>query len=77
MSDLERQRLDRLAERISERTGQEFFIGWDYDRPRLHRSVGESSRVDVSPRLDPRDMERWLWAFLEGMDAQAEYGETE
>jgi len=57
--------LEQLVRILRKRTGRDFEIEYAYGRPRL--VVNRGSR-DVSPRLSTGELQRWIWAFMDGMD---------
>ena len=59
--------LEQLVKILNRRTGgvHDFEIEYAYGRPRL---VVNRGSTDVSPRLSTGELQRWIWAFLEGME---------
>ena len=66
MGDLERL-VGILNMRLGTTEDTAYSIGYAYGSPRLE-SHRESR--DVSPRLPKRELQRWLVAFLDGVDAE-------
>jgi len=57
--------LEQLVRILRKRTGRDFEIEYAYGRPRL---VVNRGSTDVSPRLSTGELQRWIWAFMDGMD---------
>lgn len=59
--------LDEIAARLSQMTGRNLQIQWAYGKPRLHEVFPDTCVSDVSPRLSPKEMAEWMWAFEKGL----------
>ena len=50
-----------------------YLVRYAYGRPRLERELqredGRYTGLNISPRLTPKELELWMYAYLAGMDA--------
>ena len=63
--------LRRQAEYMSRATGRDFTIGYAYGRPRLY---ADAESREVSPRLSPGELSRWMHAYMDGYHHGQEVG---
>jgi len=64
-----RARLETLVKQINKETDGKYYLDWTAGKPRLVKRVGQSGERDISPRLTSSQMDIWLGAFLDGIEA--------
>ena len=70
MAGTPRSRLNILVKQINEELSGEYWLDWTAGKPRLVMRSGASGERDISPRLTTTQMDAWLGAFLDGIDAK-------
>jgi hypothetical protein len=71
MTRITRKNLERMAENCNRQlphVGWKYAIEYAYGRPRLVLVDEKICGREVSPRLQPRLLANWIWAYLAGAD---------
>lgn len=48
----------------------EYYLDYTMGKPRLVKRVGKSGERDISPRCSMKEMQTWMHAFIDGMEAR-------